>query len=401
MNVLFLSLSTAIRNIENRGIYPDLLRKFHETGNTIYLVCPAERREYSKTRLSFNSNFPTLIVKTPNITKTNIIEKGLSTLIIDTLYGRAIRKYFRHTKFDLILYSTPPITFHRLINRLKRQHGAITYLLLKDIFPQNAVDLGMLTTFNPLYYFFRAKEKNLYKISDHIGCMSPANVMYLLRSNPWVSPDKVEVCPNSIEPVYEDTEKDNYHIREKYGIPKDKIVCIYGGNLGKPQGIDFLIEVLSANMNRNDVFFVLAGSGTEKHKLDKFVSSKKPNNIIQLSELPRIEYDQLVSVCDVGLIFLDKRFTIPNYPTRLLNYLEFRKPVLMAIDRHTDLGTIAEENQYGVWVESGDLVQFNNKLNDLVSNPVLIKRMGENGYQYLMANYTADKQYDIIMSHFM
>ncbi|MBL6944856.1 MAG: glycosyltransferase family 4 protein [Bacteroidales bacterium] len=401
MKVLFLSISTAISNLNNRGIYPDLLRKFAQEGHDIFIVAPAERRQKIKTNLSKRENVTTLLVQTFNITKANLIEKGISTLLIEVLFSRAIRKYFKNIQFDLILYATPPISFNGLIRKLKNKHKASTYLLLKDIFPQNAVDLGMLSRQNPLYHYFKKKETALYKVSDFIGCMSPANVKCLLTNNAEIAPDKIEVCPNSILPLNPDPSINKDTIRKKYGLPDDKVILIYGGNLGRPQGIDFLLEVLLSNKNRADIYFIIAGSGTEKHKIDKFIASERPSNILLLSHLPRKEFDLLVNVCDIGMIFLDKRYTIPNYPSRLLNYLVFKKPVLMGIDRNTDVGTIAEENNYGIWVESGDLVQFNKKLNDLASNPTLLKWMGENGYRYLMENYTVDKQYEIIMSHFM
>ena len=57
----------------------------------------------------------------------------------------------------------------------------------------------------------------------------------------------------------------------------------------------------------------------------------------------REEYDNLVQICDVGLIFLNARFTIPNFPSRLLSYTEIGKPVLAATDENTDIGKIIEE----------------------------------------------------------
>ena len=98
-----------------------------------------------------------------------------------------------------MLYSTPPITFERVVQFIKRRDGAKTYLLLKDIFPQNAVDLKVFGKRSPLYRHFRNKEKKLYKNADYIGCMSPANVEYILRNNPELSKEVVEVCPNSID----------------------------------------------------------------------------------------------------------------------------------------------------------------------------------------------------------
>ena len=399
MNILFLSISTAISNLENRGIYPDLLREFADKGHAIFIVCPAERRLKLNTNLKQSNNVSTLMVQTLNITKTNFLEKGISMLLIDHLFKRAVQKHFWDVKFDLILYATPPITLNGLIKKLKKKHRAATYLLLKDIFPQNAVDVGMLSKRNPLYHLFKAKEKKLYEHADFIGCMSPANVNYVIKNNPGISPEKIEVCPNSIA-IIDEKEFDRYEIRKKYNIPDDTFVCIYGGNLGKPQGIDFLLEVLSSNKNRKDVFFVIAGSGTEAQRIKSFIEAEKPENIILLAQMPRNEFDQLLSSCDIGLIFLDKRYTIPNYPSRLLNYLEFTKPVIMAIDRNTDIGKIAEDNNYGMWSESGDLVMFNQNLDKLIRNPDLLTKMGKSGYNYLVENYTVEKSYKTIMSHF-
>jgi glycosyltransferase involved in cell wall biosynthesis len=400
VNILFISISSAVAEINNRGIYPDLLRKFASEGHNIFIVCPSERRQKVKTNLKEKDNINTLMVQTLNITKTNIIEKGISTVFIDIFFKRAIRKYFWDTKFDLILYATPPITFNGLIKKLKIKNKAATYLLLKDIFPQNAIDIQMLSIWNPLYYFFRAKEISLYNISDYIGCMSAANVKYVLKNNPNVSSEKLEVCPNSIELINDYAETNKHEIRKKYGIPLNKTVCIYGGNLGKPQGIDFLVEVLRDNKYNKDLFFVVAGSGTETYKLKQFVQYECPKNMIFLPQMARNDFDDLLSASDIGMIFLDKRYTIPNYPSRLLNYLEFKKPVLMATDENTDIGYIAEENEYGLWVKSGDLESFNFKLNYLTNNIDKIKSFGENGYRYLQENYTVNKSYEIIMSHF-
>lgn len=144
-----------------------------------------------------------LNVWTLNLQKTSVVEKGIGQVLVEGQYKRAIKNYLKGVKFDLILYSTPPITFPNVIAYLKRQNPqAMTYLLLKDIFPQNAVDIGMMTTTGVkglLYKFFRRKEKKLYAFSDYIGCMSPANVEFVLKHNPEVDAKRVEVAPNSLE----------------------------------------------------------------------------------------------------------------------------------------------------------------------------------------------------------
>ena len=43
MNVLFLTMLDNM-DINSRGIYNDLMRRFHVDGHNIYIVCPVERR---------------------------------------------------------------------------------------------------------------------------------------------------------------------------------------------------------------------------------------------------------------------------------------------------------------------------------------------------------------------
>ena len=197
MNILFITLAR-ITNLEERSIYQDLLRKFRDERHTINIVSPIERRYNKKTSLIQDGNVTILNVKTPNIQKTNFLEKGIGTLILEFLFKNAIIKHYKKDKFDLIIYSTPPITFTRLLKFLKKQNNAKTYLLLKDIFPQNAVDLKMMSASGLLYKYFRKKELELYNISDWIGCMSEENKKYLLSNNPNLKESKIEVNPNSI-----------------------------------------------------------------------------------------------------------------------------------------------------------------------------------------------------------
>lgn len=399
MNVLFLTLAR-ISDIEERGIYTDLMREFVRHGHTMYIVVPAERCFHQSTELLDDGNVKILRVWTFNIQKTNLIEKGIGTLLLEYQYQKAIQKYWRNVKFGLVLYSTPPITFNKIIATMKKK-DAKTYLLLKDIFPQNAVDLGMFSKGSFFYRMFRKKEERLYQLSDYIGCMSPANVDYVLRHNREVDIRRVEVCPNSIELCKaEEQACPKGALAQKLNIPTDKILFIYGGNLGRPQGLDFLIEVLAANEKRNDSFFIIVGSGTEFMKLKMWFDTNTPHNACLLSSLPKPEYDSLVRACDIGLIFLDRCFTIPNFPSRLLSYLKNRMPVLMATDRNTDIGEIARANGFGLWTESGNIETFMEMVDLMTADRGRIKIMGENGYAYLEANYTVNCSYDIIMRHF-
>ena len=409
MNVIFLTMSR-LTDISQRHIYTDLLRKFRNEGHSVYIVSPNERVFGRPTELVEKDGVRILGVKTLNLQKTSIIEKGIGQVLVESLYKKAIKKHLKDVSFDLILYSTPPITFPKVIKFLKKRNpNAKTYLLLKDIFPQNAVDMGMMSkegVKGVLYNYFRRKEKVLYGLSDYIGCMSPANVDFLLKNNPEIDATRVEVAPNSIEltPELSASEErakrstEQTYIRYKYQLPSDRPILIYGGNLGKPQGIDFLIQCLEANKNRKDCFFVVVGNGTEYDKLDSWFKVNGTGSCVKLMQrLPKEDYDILVRSCDVGLIFLDHRFTIPNYPSRLLSYLENKMPVVCATDVNTDIGKIAKENGYGYWCESVKPEDFTALVDKMLASDR--KAMGERGYEFLKQNYLVENTYNAIMRH--
>ncbi len=389
-----------MNDIRSRGIYTDLMRKFRDEGHHVYIVAPVERRYKQPTSLKEEDGISILQVKTLNIQKTNVIEKGLGILLLEEQFKRTINKFFKDISFDLILYSTPPITLNKVITFLKRKNPlSVSYLLLKDIFPQNAVDLGMFSQNSLFYKIFRKKEVQLYRNSDFIGCMSPANVDFVLRHNSFLNRNKVEIAPNSLELSDDYTGVNRNEIREKYHLPVDKPIFIYGGNLGKPQGIDFLIKCLEQNKERTDCHFLIVGNGTEYSKLADWYACAYAKSISLLNGLPKNDYDKLVQSCDVGLIFLDHRFLIPNYPSRLLSYLEYKMPIIAATDLHTDIGRIAEENGYGYWCESVNPDNFTACVNLFVGHSDKIKSMGEKGYQFLLNNYLIKHTYQAIIKH--
>lgn len=359
MNILFITLLD-FKSYSEHNIYCDLLREFINNGDQVYCISPTERKNGIDTHFEENNHL--LKLKIGNIQKTNFVEKGISTLLIEFQFTSAIKNYFSNIKFDLVLYATPPITLVKPIKYIKKRDNAKSYLLLKDIFPQNAVDIGLMKKSGLkglLYCFFRNKEKRLYTVSDKIGCMSQANVDYILKNNIGISPEKVEICPNCVE--FTNTSintEDKISIKLKYNLPLDKKIFVYGGNLGKPQGIPFIIDCMRAAATNNKAYFLIVGDGTEYALLENFTKEEYIDNFKLIPKLPKDDYDVLVSACDVGLIFLDYRFTIPNFPSRLLSYMQSQIPVLACTDVNTDIGKFIVDRGFGWWCESKNTADF-------------------------------------------
>ena len=398
MRILFITLSD-IKDISSSGIYQDLLRCFAKETHEVYVISPSERRTCEKTRIIKCTDCTILKVRTGNIQKTNLIEKGISTVFLEKKLIRAVKKYFKTTHFDLVLYSTPPVTIAGVVSYVKKRDKAISYLMLKDIFPQNAVDLGLFKKNGIIYKYFRNKEKKLYEISDHIGCTSPENIRFIQRNNPNLDLKKLEICVNCMEPYGEipKTEK-IYEIRNEYSLPLNKKIFLYGGNLGKPQGIDFLINCLKSTVDIDNAYFLIVGAGTERDKIDDFIKTQQPQNVRLMDFLPQREFGRLATACDVGMIFLNYKSTTPNTPSRLLAYTNAAIPVLAVTDPCTDVGKIIEDGKFGWHCLSNDVKSYR-KLIEQILETNNWDELKTNSYKYLINNYTPQFAYRSVVQH--
>jgi glycosyltransferase involved in cell wall biosynthesis len=115
--------------------------------------------------------------------------------------------------------------------------------------------------------------------------------------------------------------------------------------------------------------------------------------------LPQLEYDKLLLSADIGLICLDKKFTIPNYPSRILSYMEYGMPVICLTDDNTDVGKEARQNGYGYWCLSDDVITFKNLVLKFKNNPQIIYQMGQNSIKYLHENFEVSNSFNIIQKH--
>ena len=394
MNILFLSLMP-YRSIQERDIYTDQLRIFLRNGHRVVILSPTEQKE----QVIKEENCTIYCVPTGKIEKAGFLQKGINTVLIEPRMKAAIKKHLSHLRFDLVLYPTPPITFVGAVEYVKKRDGAKTYLMLKDIFPQNALDIGIMSRTGLkglIYRFFLEKEKKLYSVSDHIGCMSPANCAYLIKHHPELPEEKVGLCPNCIEVLDKSVDADTRRrIREKYGIPQDKLVLVYGGNLGRPQGIPFLIDCLKSQKSNPHVFFLIVGDGTEYGLLEQYHRTANQENFKLMRQLPKDDYDTMVGACDVGMVFLDHRFTIPNFPSRMLSYMQAKLPILACTDPNTDVSAVITEGGFGWWCESNSTEEFGKALREIEGSNLTKK--GSAAMNYLREHYTAEIGYQIIL----
>lgn len=394
MNILFLSVY-AVRDSDSGYIYADLVREFAKEHN-VYAVTPA----YDKTEAFTDGNGVHIVrVKNGQIQKTGRIKKVVNLLLLEKRTIKAVRKYAKGIQFDLIVNMSSNLSYGQTMRYFGKRDRAVKYLLVKDIFPQNAVDIGMMTRdfMGFVYRHFRKKERKVYRDADYIGCLSPANVEFLQTHNAQLKDKPLTVVYNSIEPVDVSLDDDERNaMRDKYGIPRDKTVFVYGGNLGKPQDVPFIIECLKTQTDNENVFFLIVGDGTEYGKFETFMRQTSQTNVKVLKRLPREDFDRMLASCDVGMIFLDHRFTVPNYPSRLLSYMQAGLAVLACTDPNTDVGRDAVDGGYGVWCESNNVAGFTQAVDTLLN--ANLQDLGNAAKVCLVEQFSVQKSYREIMS---
>lgn len=400
MNILYIA-SIFPTPKEGENLYTDLASELVENGHRVTVIVSEEKRKIDDTKVCMERNFNVIRVRTGNLYEIGSVEKAISFITLQSKMKNAINKYLSDEKFDMIVFMSPPVTMYGVVNFAMKKYNCFSYLMQKDIFPQNAVDLKIMTKYNPAYWYFRHKERELYKISTVIGCMSEKNKEYLLNHNKYLDCEKLQIFPNTTKLNREEEYIDDARqIKRRYSIPENRVIITYGGNFGKPQGIDFLIQILDVYKDNENVEFLLVGKGTEKEKLYRYIKEKNIENAKLINFLNSEEFSKILKISDIGLVLLDYRFTIPNIPSKTLTYFKNRVPIMAATDNNTDFKQMLEDSGAGLWCESNDIYSFKEKLDFLIANKKVRKEMGENGRLFLEKNLTTEVSVKILENTF-
>ncbi|MGP4038816.1 glycosyltransferase family 4 protein [Gracilibacillus sp. D59] len=399
MNVLFLMLNYPFDQ-KREHMYKDLSRKFAEEGHNVYVAALLENKNGNETFVQKEENHQILWIKAGNYFEVNKFRKGLTALFLPFYFNNAIDRHFKDIQFDLVIYPTPAITLYYTVKKLKKKHHNAKYLLVvKDIFPQNALDIKMLNK-GPIYSFFRNIEKKIYSISDYLGCMSNQNIDYLKLHN-QIETQKFFILENwsSVYNVKKPTDSELQDLISKYDL-KDKFVCTFGGNISPANELEFLIELAEKlyENNINDVRFLIIGKGIAKTKIKDLINKKRLPNVKMYDFVPTEEYDQLLALSDLGLVNLNRNYTIPNIPSKTLNLMRIGKPVLAATDINTDYDKlIMDDANCGLWCETGDLETYYKNFMSLKDSKELRDQLAENARKYFEQFLTTDTAYKNII----
>jgi glycosyltransferase involved in cell wall biosynthesis len=292
-------------------------------------------------------------------------------------FRRAIGEYFmpfimiRHLKrnsliannFDGIITYAPSIFLGPLANMLKKTNNCRNYLILRDIFPQWAVDVGLLSNYGLPYYFLKRVERYLYSTADIIGVQTQANLKYF-NENVVYRTDHIEVLQNWLAV---NKPKTCHLIIGKTKL-KGRKIFVYAGNMGVAQGLSVFIDLADSLSTQKSIGFIFVGRGNAVVSLRQAVKARGLDNILIYDEIEPQEIHALYQQCSVGIISLDKRHKTHNIPGKFLSYMQSGLPVLAALNSGNDLENIINSKNVGRVSTNHSVEELENMVEDIVAN---------------------------------
>lgn len=395
MRILVLVVYYLPNPISSAKLIHDLALELHHMGHKTVVVAPDENI-LSDSQVSCEEGIDVLRIRTGKIKTASRWTRAFNEIRLSHTIWQRGKHFFKKNTFDLIIYYSPTIFFGTLVKRLKKLFGCSSYLILRDIFPQWAVDAGILRHGGMVYTFFKWKERQNYEAANIIGVQSPANLHYFSEH----SLDK----KYNLEVLYNWAALTGYKsahgmYRDRLGL-KNKVVFIYGGNIGVAQDMDNIVRLAENLRNEPSAHFLLVGDGSEVARLRAKIAVLGLNNIDIHTSVSQEDYVAMLSEFDVGLISLDRGLKTQNLPGKMLSYMDQAKPILASINPGNDLKDILEENQAGMVCINGEDDLFADYARRLIKNTDLRCQIGSKGRILLERMFSVSKAGRQILSHF-
>jgi glycosyltransferase involved in cell wall biosynthesis len=372
----------------------DLATEFLRLGHEPIVVAPDESI-LKDTEITIGSGIKVLRVRTGKIKTASRLVRGFNEARLSNIIWEKGRRFFEENPCDLIVYYSPTIFFGSLVMRLKKHFACPSYLILRDIFPQWAVDAGVLSH-GMVYKFFKLKERQNYDAADIIGVQSPANLRYF-EENGLDKKYHLEVLFNWTALVEENIQPGA--CRERLGL-QGKVVFFYGGNIGVAQDMDNIIRLAKNLRGEESAYFLLVGDGSEVPRLRADIASKGLTNIAIHNAVGQKEYLSMLSEFDVGLISLARGLRTQNFPGKMLGYMYHSMPILASVNPGNDLKEILEDQQAGLVCMNGEDELFAAHARRLVRDENYSRQLGKNSRTLLENSFSVSRAAGQILAHF-
>lgn len=340
----------------------DLSREFINLGHRITVILPSSEI-VENWKIEKSEDLTILRLKTPKTKGLNYFWRTINEFWMPFMMKQNYKKSpLVKQSIDYLVWYSPSIFHGPFVSFLKKLKACRSYLIIRDIFPEWALDMGLINKGLP-YLFFKLIAQFQYKVADIIGVQSPGNIRYFEF---WQSKfgKKVEVLQNwSGEPG-----KRESSIQVGETKLAGRKICIYAGNMGVAQGMKIIIDLAKKMDKDPNLGFIFVGRGSEVDQLKKLSVEYRLTNVLFYDEIDPDEIPNLYKQCHIGLVSLDRRHKSHNVPGKFLTYMQSGIPVLANINPGNDLLSIIKDEHVGRANSTNDLNELKQSLEDLLND---------------------------------
>lgn len=363
-------------------------------GNNVTVATPwpannlsTEAKQMDFSVFSKKNGVHVIRVKTLPLHNINFVIRGISQLLLVYLFWKKIKKYCKF-KIDAVIVYSPPLPLAILGNKIKKRFGARYILNIQDIFPQSPIDLGVMKN-KILIKYFEYMENRAYHYADKITSHTINSRKFLIE-NKNIPPDKIYYIPNWIDiNPYLNIRRTN-SFRRKLGL-EDKFVILFGGVIGRPQGLDLIIKAANILKNENNICFLIVGEGMEKDRLKRIADEYSLGNIVFHTFISQEIYPELVKEADVGLVCLSNMNKTPVIPGKMWGYMAASIPVVAFLNKESDGHILIKEAECGYSIVSdASPKEVKELIIKIFNEKAKLKQYGENGHRYILKHFTKD-----------
>ena len=370
----------------------ELNRRGHQV--TVITTWPEYNLDRDEDSKSFNEieiegGITVIRVKTLPHHNVNYIVRGLSQLIMPLQF---LVKLWRHKiKPEAVVVYSPPLPLALVGSWLQRK-GVRNLLNVQDLFPQNAIDLGILTS--PMQIkFFKALERFAYRTADIVTVHSEGNRKMVCEQYPdigsklqllhnWVDIDHHSVNSDLSERIHTDFRK-KWNITQKY-------IAVFAGVMGPSQYLELILGIAERLQDQTDLLFLLVGDGKEKAKLQQIAKEKNLKNVQFEGFISRDVYPDLLNICSIGLVCLSPQNKTPVVPGKILGHMAAGLPVAAFLHTASDGHQLISEAQCGISANSSDWDACTQAIKDLMNKTQEFHKIGISGLQYATRHFSKE-----------
>ena len=207
-------------NISNKAgaiMINELASEFILRGNDVTVLTPSHLIK-QQFKISIINKIKIVEFRSGKLKNVSKFKRAINELLLSFKSIFFLKNWFKKNKHDYIVYYSPSIFFGPLIKYLKNLWDVKSYLILRDVFPQWAIDSEIIKEKSLITYFFIFFEKINYSSANYIGMMSPENVKWFKNN---FSFNNVETLYNWT--IYENVRNSEIDYKKKLNI-ENKVV---------------------------------------------------------------------------------------------------------------------------------------------------------------------------------